>query len=278
LLEFLNGNGPEGATRTDLNAFVDHLYRCTTRWDTGSKYHSPRPGPLSKATIGDYIAATKRFYSWLVERDIREDNPAEHLIVPSRPKKKPKALRPKDFVAMLEASVQSRIPQRDRAVLLLLYNTGIRLGGLASLELRDLEIERGRMTIREKGDKERYAYFNQKITGAALREWLAVRPDGKSEAVFTTATGEPLKKSSFVSMLRRLAKRAGIKGPFRPHSFRHRFALEQLDAGVDVAAVARMMGHSSPKTTLTAYARWTDADVERKARENDAVLRLFEES
>jgi site-specific recombinase XerD len=274
LLKFLDGKKPEKATRSDLDAFVDHLYDRKTRWDTGSKYHKSKKGGLSRATLNSYIGATKRFYSWLVEKNIREDDPAAHLVKPARPEKEPKAILPEDFVAMLKATARSRMPERDRAILCLFYSTGIRLAELAGIQLYTLKLERGRVVVRGKGNKARSVYFDPQVTGMVLRDWLAVRPSGSSQAVFTTAAGTPLTKRGIVSLVCRLAKRTGIQIRFRPHSMRHRFALTHLDVGDDVASLARMMGHKSPRTTLKSYARWSDADIERKMRANDPVVLL----
>jgi len=263
LQKFLEGQGISDTTQVSSNhlrAFIAGLRAQTVRW-SDHPFHHPSPSGLSPHTIHGYVRVIRRFFRWLVEEGIIEENPAKRLRLPRLPDEPPKAVTPGDLRRLLETA---RSDPRDYAVLCFIADTGCRVGGLVGLTLNDLDLEGRRAVVREKGRKTRIVFFGDH-TRDALRRWLEARPKVKTNAVFVTKTGgQPLTTSGVAQILKRLAKRAGVTGRCNPHAFRHAFAREALKRGASLADVAQLLGHTDVTVTARFYARWADEELKER--------------
>ena len=153
-----------------------------------------------------------------------------------------------------------RQARRDYAVLVVLLNTGLRIGELCALELEDVEIgeRKGEVCVRQgKGGKARVVPLNKEAR-KALQEWLEYRPTVNSQAVFTTQFGSALQPRGVQLMLKEFGRRAKVE--VTPHQLRHTFAKNLIDHGVSLEKVARLLGHSNLNTTMV-YTIPSQADL-----------------
>lgn len=201
-------------------------------------------GQYSVYTLHGFVRAWRRLFRWAHLEGFIDSNPASRLRFPQLPDEPPKGISDADIVKMLRACTNIR----DRAIILFLTDTGARLGGVAGLKIDDLDLERRRALVREKGRRARFVFFSE-ATSQALREWLASRHDNDPR-VF------PLSPEGIYSMLRRCAQRAGIKGRWNPHAFRHAFARRLLSNGGNLAQVSQLLGHSTIYVTAQFYGRF----------------------
>lgn len=219
---------------------------------------------LGPHSVHTYAGALRIFFNWLVAEEVIGSSPAARLKSPHLPDCPPKAITPDDLRRLLETA---KPDARDYAIVCFLADTACRVGGLVRLRLTDLDLGNGRALVREKGHgggKVRTVYFNGR-TRAALMRWLKVRPGSDDNAVFLSKkSGRALTTRGVWQALKRLAKRAGVKGRFNPHAFRHGWAREALRNGASLADVSQVLGHSSIAVTARFYTRWADRELQKR--------------
>lgn len=249
----------------DLRLFVVSLQQQDTKW-AHHKYLKPVHAHLSPSTIQSYVRCLKRFYNWLEsERYITTgQNAALRLKKPKIPRQAPKEIAESDILILLDVSLRwGRYPIRNHAMILFLAETGVRVGGLVGLRVGDIDLEKGRAVVIEKGNKSRPVYFGQECKDA-LGAWLARRPQD-TEYVFVGDRGH-LRTDGVRLILKHLQKFAGIKGRVNPHSFRHAFAKRMSVHGGDVAFLSALMGHSDIKVTRDSYLIYFDRELQEAHR------------
>ena len=171
---------------------------------------------------------------------------ARRLKRPGIPKTPPKEIDDRDLIALIrESQFWGRHCKRNYGLLLFLADTGVRVGGLVSLRVGDLDLLHGEAMVCEKGGKYRSVFFGRR-TASALLAWFVERGRDPGSVFGLTAQGVRM-------VLRRLKKAAGVTGRVNPHSFRHAFAKRSIVAGADISFVSAMMGHSDIKVTKDAY-------------------------
>ena len=207
---------------------------------------------LSSRTIARSLAAIRGFYRHLVESGDREDNPAVNLIRPKLLRKLPRVLREGDVEALLGApDLDKPLGRRDRAMVELLYATGLRVSELVGLRLPQLRLEVGFIVVEGKGGKERIVPVGEEAESWVSRYLLETRPGlvkGRHEFVFVNRLGGRLSRQGFWKILRGYGLQAGLRG-VSPHLLRHSFATHLLEHGADLRAVQAMLGHSDISTT-----------------------------
>jgi integrase/recombinase XerD len=181
-------------------------------------------------------------------------DPAENVETPRGWKRLPKALNSDEVEGLLQqpdASVP--LGRRDKAMLELLYATGLRVSELVGLRLQDINLERGYLVVMGKGSKERAVPMGEAAVGH-LRQYLqSGRPlllNGKeSDALFISARRRQITRQMFWERVKYYVRKAGIAKKVSPHTLRHSFATHLLDNGADLRAVQAMLGHSDISTT-----------------------------
>ena len=218
------------------------------------------------ATISRFIASAKAFFSWQVREGMREDNPSQGLKPPRIEKKPPEILSEAEIASLLEQpSAHAPKELRDKAMMELLYATGIRVSELISLELSDVNLQLEYITCRD-GYKERTVPFGA-TAKCALQQYLEEsRPmlveNIDCRLLFTNCSGEPMSRQGFWKIVKYYGKQAGLGGDITPHILRHSFAAHLLGNGADLKSVQELMGHSDISTTQI-YMQLSD----RKIRE-----------
>lgn len=217
---------------------------------------------LSIWTVHGYLRGVRRWFNWLVEEGELAASPAVRLALPRLPDEPPKGITDGDLALMIRAGRLSGA--RDYALVLFLADTGCRVGGLCGLRVEDVDLDRKRAIVREKGaggnGKSRAVFYGEE-TALALAEWLSVRPN-QADRVFIGRLG-PLTRSGVYQVLKRLASTAGVTGRWNPHAFRHGWARAALQNGADLATVSQIMGHSTVEVTARFYGRFAETELAR---------------
>jgi integrase/recombinase XerD len=215
-------------------------------------HHMSRSG-LSARSLARLISSLKSFYRFLILDGILKKNPANNLTSPKSWLSLPKFLSVKEVESLLRQPKEDETRGiRDRAMLELLYATGLRVSELVSLRMSDLNIEGGFLICRGKGGKERIVPFGGSAAGAILNYLSESRPKfllGESGFLFLTYRGQPFTRQGFWKILKKYAIEAKLENKISPHVLRHSFATHLLERGADLRSVQLMLGHSQITTT-----------------------------
>ncbi|MCC7073320.1 MAG: site-specific tyrosine recombinase XerD [Deltaproteobacteria bacterium] len=216
---------------------------------------------LSKGRLGvrsqaRHLVAIRQLFRFLVKERVLKDDPAADIELPRAARTLPTFLDLGEVERLLAApDAASPRGLRDRAMLELLYATGLRVTELVELPLDALDLERGFLLVRGKGNKERVIPIGQAAL-EALRAYLAgarasfLGPASASAAaLFLRAGGEPMTRQGFWKALKGYARAAGVTKPISPHKLRHSFATHLVERGADLRAVQAMLGHADLSTT-----------------------------
>ena len=206
------------------------------------------------ASIARRLSEVRACCTYLVREGVLERNPLADVSSPKLGVHQPRVLSYDEVLAILRApDLTTPQGQRDLAIIELFYGSGIRLGELEMLNLRDVDMSRREVKVLGKGNKERIALFGS-VAEAALRLYLQKsRPklavEASGDALFLNRFGERLRRVSIIRMLERYARQACIERKVTPHALRHSFATHLVDEGVDIRLIQELLGHESPATT-----------------------------
>lgn len=205
------------------------------------------------ATISRHIASMKAFYHYLVKERWVDADISENLRAPKIEKKLPEIMSMEEAVSLLEQPGGSSPKEiRDRAMLELLYATGIRVTELITLKVTDVSLQMGFIICRD-GIKERVIPFGNKAKNALFRyletgrEALLQHSD--NDVLFVNCSGQPMSRQGFWKLIKFYARKAGIESEITPHTLRHSFAAHLVENGADLRSVQEMLGHSDISTT-----------------------------
>ena len=210
------------------------------------------------ATISRNAASIRSYFIYLARKRIIDDNPAEGLETPKVEKRMPAILSLSDVERLLEQPDVTDVKGiRDKAMLEVLYATGMRVTELISLEISDINMEMEYLSCKN-GEKTRIIPLGSKAL-EALDEYLrkarmSMSRDEREKTLFVNCFGHPMTRQGFWKIIKVYAKKAGIKEDITPHMLRHSFAVHLIENGADLQAVQEMMGHSDISTTQM-YAR-----------------------
>ena len=205
------------------------------------------------ATISRNIASIKAFYHYLFKEKIVDEDISDILHAPKVAKKLPEIMTMEEAVRLIEQPAGDKPKElRDRAMLELLYATGIRVTELIKLKVSDLNLLMGFLICRD-GNKERMIPFGNKARNALLR-YLEKGRDAmlleyEAEELFVNCSGQPMSRQGFWKLIKYYAKQAGIEAEITPHTLRHSFAAHLVENGADLRSVQEMLGHSDIAST-----------------------------
>ncbi len=205
------------------------------------------------STISRYIASFKGFFEYCLKNGAITEDPAERLKPPKVEKKFPQILTISETQKLMDGpDLQSDKGIRDRAMLELLYATGIRVSELISLKTTDMNLPMEYVVCHEKS-KERIIPFGSAAKEAVTAYLEHTREhmigEAESEYLFVNCSGKPMSRQGFWKLIKYYAEKAGIEKEITPHTFRHSFAAHLLQNGADIQAVQKMMGHADVSTT-----------------------------
>ncbi len=236
---------------------------------------SKRREGLTASSIDTYFRTLHTFWKWATKEYALSDNPMQGVDRPHVPKRLPPYLTDKECQQMLQAAKKSRNPERDWAILLTLFDTGIRAGELVGLRVKDVNFEMGTITVYGKDTEERCIPIG-KVTVTALKAYLKDRIHNLESPVFiSTRTNEALTVCGLREIIRRIAKAAGLQRRVYPHLFRHTFAYRWIRMGGNVEKLRYILGHSRLDTTHI-YAMARPEDILEEHRRLNPVGDLVE--
>ena len=218
----------------------------------------------SPASIARSLAAVRMFCRFCVFQRLMDDDPSCVVEGPRKWARLPETLSHESVEALLEAprpdgDLHGR---RDRAILALLYATGMRASELVGLKVRDVHFELGVVRVLGKGRKERIVPVAEEALERVrdyLREVRGQGGPGPAEPLFVSRSGRPLRREDVFRLVRKYVRRAALRGKVSPHTLRHCFATELLAGGADLRSVQEMLGHADIATTQI----YTHVDVSR---------------
>jgi len=214
-----------------------------------------RQGGAARTTISRKLASLRSFYKFLLREGLVNDNPATNLTMPRREHRLPVFLDEAEVERLLAAPNPADLAgRRDRAILEMLYSTGMRVGELAAVSIEDLDLLGEVAKAKGKGKKERLVPLGRPAL-QALRDYLAVREQLAQghrinrRALFVNKAGGRLSDRGVRRIFDKYARLVGLGESATPHTLRHSFATHMLNRGADLRAVQELLGHASLATT-----------------------------
>jgi len=203
---------------------------------------------IKPVSVQDHYRGTKRFFNWLVEEGILHENPMARIRFPKAPKQIIQPFSVEQIKRMLVVCNRTFAGCRDRAVVLCLFDSGLRLSELAGIQLSDMDINQGIIKVMGKGAKQRLVRIGRETQKAILRYLL--QRDDNWPCLWVTEERRPMQAEGIRQIIRRLGKRAGIKDVrCSPHTFRHTFAITCLRNGIGEFNLQCLLGHATLQMT-----------------------------
>ena len=233
---------PRQVDHTLIRGFLAHLH------DAG----------LRKTSAGRKLAALRTFFRYLCREGILAKNPARALLSPRTERRIPEHLEESEVPAFLDLPGEDFAALRDRAILELLYGTGIRCGELVSLDSGEVDMAAGMIRVVGKGSKERIVPFGD-AARRSLTAYVGARKGRRSagDALFVNQKGGRLTDRSVRRLIAKRVAQTATNRRISPHSLRHSFATHLLQRGADLRSIQELLGHSSLSTTQ----RYTHVDL-----------------
>lgn len=205
---------------------------------------------LHEKSLALRLSALRQFFSYLNRQGELNINPASGISAPKQGKHLPKNIDNEQIQQLLADDSKSPIDLRDKAILELMYSSGLRLSELQGLNLNNINIRAREVRVVGKGNKERLLPFGR-YASQAIQQWLKVRSlfNPKDEALFVSQLGNRLSHRAIQKRVETWGRRQGLNSHLNPHKLRHSFATHMLEATSDLRAVQELLGHRHLSTT-----------------------------
>ncbi|MDT7849388.1 site-specific tyrosine recombinase XerD [Methylophilus sp. VKM B-3414] len=245
--------------RNDLKGFAEWCRQHThTLWEVQSHdvqaYLAHRFPQVKVRSINRLIATLRRFYRYALAANLIHQDPTLHIEAPKMPRSLPKTLSESQVEDLLNApDVNVPLGMRDRAMLELLYASGLRVSELVNIKISEVSTQDGVVRVTGKGSKTRLVPMGQEAAEWIDRYLASARAEilkgSLSDAVFVTTRGDAMTRHAFWHIIQRYALQAGISQHISPHVLRHAFATHLLNHGADLRVVQMLLGHADISTT-----------------------------
>ena len=210
---------------------------------------------LSRKSVARKISCMRSFYKFLLREKLTSDNPFSLVSIPKSEKRLPDFFYEEELAKLFEAcETESVLGKRNKAILELLYGTGIRVGECSKIQLRDIDFSLSTVLVRGKGKKERYVPFGS-FAHDALEDYIN---NGRKEILkekedhhylFVNFRGGPLTDRGIREILNKLIEKSALTGKIHPHKLRHTFATHMMSNGADMRTVQELLGHAFLSST-----------------------------
>ena len=232
-LSFSNKPSFKNICESDLNEYIAYMFK----------------NKLRSSSVNRNISSIKAFYLFLIKRKIIMISPAAEIITPKQERYLPTSMSELEVEKLLNSPKSSiRIEIRDKAMIEMLYATGMRISELVNLKLNNVDINRCVVKVLGKGSKERLIPFGENAL-EALNLYLNIRPSSNSKEVFLSNRKRRLSRVTIWQRIKTYLKRENLKLSISPHTLRHAFATHLLNRGADLRSVQLLLGHSDLSTT-----------------------------
>ena len=205
------------------------------------------------SSIAHYVTVLKEFFKFLEKEEIIQKNPSIYLEMPKLTRHLPNVLSEDDVLKILDINLNNKYDYRNKAMLELMYSTGIRISELLDIKIYDINLNEATLKVMGKGSKERilplgdYALHYIKIYLEKFRNDLI--KNEYSDYLFLNSRGDRLSRQAFFKLIKEIAIKKDINKDFSPHTLRHSFATHLLKHGADLRSIQELLGHSSLSTT-----------------------------
>lgn len=233
--------GWSDVTEADIESYVEYMRR--------------KPKPYASSTIARKVAAIKSLFNHLESHDKVDDNPSVEVSSPKVKKRPPQTLTTAEVERLVASANDGDSPKnlRDRALLNVLYETGMRVSEVVALQLGDLDLAKRHIVAPTRQGEDRQIPFNKR-TASLLQDYLDQgRPklvrSSFERALFVNHRGEKLTRQGLWLIIKGYAKEAGLETEVTPHTLRHSFAVHRLEQGTDLEDIRHMLGHANISTT-----------------------------
>lgn len=234
-LSFLNGKEFENITKKDINNFIEYL----------------KDRNLSEKTINHVIGTVKNLHNYFALHH-NMPNVTENIVRLKTPKKLPKVLTIEEVDLLLDIDLKTSYDYRNKAMLELMYSSGLRLSELLNLTLSDIDFENNLVKVFGKGSKERIIPIGDYATVALykyINEYRNSLVKYPTDILFLNNHGKKMSRSGFFKIIKKIAENKGIKKELSPHTLRHSFATHMLECGADLRSIQELLGHENMSTT-----------------------------
>ncbi len=232
---FLKGKSIQNVTKSDIEGYL--------------KFNEE----MAEKSRAHYLTVIRNFYNFLVYEDLINQNPCETILMPKISKTLPKYLTEEEIKQLLDFPLNTPNDYRNKAMLEVLYATGIRVSELVNLKISNINLEEDYIRVFGKGSKERLSPISdicEKYLRLYLEEYRNTLLQHKnSEYVFINTFGNPITRQGFFKNLKKIAKVQGISKEISPHTLRHSYATHLLSHGADLRSIQELLGHSDISTT-----------------------------
>lgn len=231
-----------------------HAWNEVTREDIMRFLYELKDSGKSTATISRHISSIRSFHQFLIRERVANTDPSLHIETPKKDRKLPDTLSQGEVEKLLTINTASPLSLRNKAMLELLYATGLRVSEMIGLKLEDVHLTMGFVQCMGKGSKERIVPLGDTARNV-LENYIQtarkelVKKNKQENALFLNQHGRPLSRQGFWKILKGLAVESGIHKTITPHTLRHSFATHLLENGADLRIVQEMLGHADISTT-----------------------------
>ena len=221
------------AKEVEINAYISYLF----------KEH------LKSSSINRNISSIKAFYLFLMKKNILKVSPIAEVVTPKQEKYLPISMSESEVEILLKSpNTKIKIEKRDKAMIEMLYATGMRISELVNLKITNVDMQRCVVKVLGKGSKERLIPFGE-TASEALNDYMKDRQSLASKEIFLSNRGTKMSRQAFWSRIKVYLGREGLKDSISPHTLRHAFATHLLNRGADLRSVQLLLGHSDLSTT-----------------------------
>lgn len=260
--------------KANLKHFLNYLKKDVTK--TNKKDLDEFLSLLNKenkktTSIAHYITVIKEFFKFLEKEEWLTNNPSIYLEMPKLRHHLPNVLSEDDVLKILDINLNNKYDYRNKAMLELMYSTGIRISELLDIKVHDINIHEATLKVMGKGSKERilplgdYALYYIKIYLENYRSELIKKE--YSDYLFLNSRGSRLSRQAFFKLIKEIAIKKDINVEFSPHTLRHSFATHLLKHGADLRSIQELLGHSSLSTTQI-YTHIVDEQIKKDYNES----------
>ncbi len=252
--QYFEGKKLKNLTGQDLKLYIQNLNKT-----------------MSAKSVARNISTLKSFYKFLLIDKYVTKNPMINIIQPKISKDLPKVLSEKEVDQLLNLKLTDAYSYRNKAMLELMYSSGLRVSELIALKVTDIDLSMSLVRIFGKGSKERIIPLGQPAT-EALFEYLtfyrhALIKKIKTNYLFLNSRGDKMTRQGFFKILQKIAQEQGIQTPFSPHTLRHSFATHLLKHGADLRSIQELLGHSDISSTQI-YTHISNEKLKENYQEN----------
>lgn len=236
----------------NFDNFIKKDLTRVSREDIKNYIHLLSKENMKETSISRHISALKTFYKFLlIEKKINTD-PCEGITSPKLPKKLPKVLSLEEIDRLLDIEINDNFDIRNKAMLELMYSSGLRVSELISLKLNDVDLDMDYVRVFGKGSKERIIPIGD-YAKEALINYLNIRNNllkkEPCDFLFLNNHGKGMTRQGFFKIIKKIALGKNIKTDFSPHTLRHSFASHMLKGGADLRSIQELLGHSDISST-----------------------------